>query len=141
MVLTAHWPLFKRHTDEFPDEVPAKYRRDLVKRAIEGDTLAFARLYDLYVERVYGYMHFHLNDEQAAEDLTARVFLRAWRGMPCYEPDKPPFHVWLYLIARQALIDFEREQRGGRVLDKEILSPADEGLDIYDRFEPCEGRK
>src|SRR5512142_325519 len=118
MVLTAHWPLFKRHTEEFPDSVPAKYRRDLVSRAVGGDTIAFARLYDLYSDRVYAYMSFHVGDEQAADDLTTRVFLKAWRGIECYELGSPPFNVWLYLIARQALIDFQNEQQGGKTLNK-----------------------
>ncbi len=107
----------------------------LLKRAQAGDSDAFARLFDLYAERVFNFMLFHLSEERAAEDLTARVFLKAWNSVPCYEPGNPPFDIWLYMIARQAVIDFARRKGMHRI--KEIMSPADKGLEANEHVLPC----
>jgi DNA-directed RNA polymerase specialized sigma24 family protein len=82
MTVTTVAPLVVRREPPFP--VPERYRRQLIDRACSGDSVAFARLYDFYAERVYAHMQFHVDNDQAAEDLTARVFLKAWRRMPCF---------------------------------------------------------
>jgi RNA polymerase sigma factor (sigma-70 family) len=111
-------------------------QRTLLDRATSGDADAFARLYDVYVDRVYDYLHFHVADDQTADDLTARVFLKAWRSIRCYEADRPAFGEWLYLIARRTVIDFQRGHRG-RMPVTEILSPVDKGLGEYEDIKPC----
>jgi DNA-directed RNA polymerase specialized sigma24 family protein len=75
-------------------------------------------------------------DEHVAEDLTAKVFLKAWRSMPCFNDDRSPFSVWLYLIARSAMLEYSRAHRDD-VRVKEIISPADEGFDSFEPFETC----
>jgi len=116
--------------------MPDAYQRGLVERAKLGDADAFARLFDLYADRVYDFMYFHVSNEHSAEDLTARVFLKAWRSIGCYEPEQPTFGVWLYLIARRAVIEFRQKQLRGQAVT-EILSPTDEGLTAFELTEPC----
>jgi RNA polymerase sigma factor (sigma-70 family) len=136
MIPNSQAPKLRRHTtlaSEEPTELP---QRTLLDRATSGDADAFARLYDVYVDRVYDYMHFHVADDQTADDLTARVFLKAWRSIRCYQADQPAFGEWLYLIARRTVIDFQRVH-SGRMPVTEILSPVDKGLGEYEDMEPC----
>ncbi len=49
----------------------------LVQSAIEGDTGAFAELYDRHVVSVYRYINSLVHDTKQTEDLTAQTFLKA----------------------------------------------------------------
>lgn len=80
----------------------------LVARAKDGDAEAFAGLYDRYVDRVYGYVHRRVRHRQVAEDLTADVFLRAYRGLPRFEWHGVDPAAWLLTIARNRVIDHVR---------------------------------
>ena len=52
---------------------------DLAARAARGDTSAFEALYDRHVSRVHAHCARQLGSVQEADDLTAMVFLEAWR--------------------------------------------------------------
>ncbi len=136
MVFMIDAPQTGRETPDSLDGVPDRYRQGLLKRAKAGDADAFARLYDIYADRVYQYMRFHVGDEKTAEDLAACVFARAWRNIDCHEPGHPRFGAWLYLIARKTVMDFARSKPEGLVV-REILSPADEGLEEYQELVSC----
>jgi DNA-directed RNA polymerase specialized sigma24 family protein len=139
MALTNYLPLKKRPSHDLSAHIPDPHQRGLIALAKAGDSNAFARLYDFYADRVYDYMYFHVASEQTAEDLTARVFLKAWKNIGCYEQDRPAFGAWLYLIARNAVFEFKRQRQGGSVV-MEIVSLADEGLAGYEPFRPCSER-
>ncbi len=85
--------------------------RELVDRAVKGDTEAFGALYELLVNDVYRYFYHHVGSPQDAEDLASRTFLRAWRGMPSFRWRGRPFEAWLFTLARNQLVDFYRERR------------------------------
>lgn len=136
MILANHAPVLQPPTPRLSDGMPDAYERGLVERAKLGDSDAFARLFDFYADRVYNFMYFHVSNEHSAEDLTARVFLKAWRSIACYEPGQPALGAWLYLIARRAVIDFRQKQSRGQAVT-EILSPMDEGLAAFELTEPC----
>ena len=110
------------------DGAADRYQPGLLRRARAGDADAFARLYGFYADRIYGYMHFHVEDEQTAEDLTARVFLKAWRRIDLYRPDGEPFHAWLHQEARRALLEYSHSQRNPALM-KEIISPVEVGFE------------
>ncbi len=136
MSTTIEQPLLRLQEPKTSDNLAEKYDRRLVDNAKAGDADAFARLYAAYAERVLGYMYFQVQDEQAAHGLAARVFNTAWESLRCYEQDKLPFSIWLYMIARQTVIDFRQRRDGSREVT-EILSPTDKGLEEYEPFRPC----
>jgi hypothetical protein len=47
----------------------------LVRQAIEGDAEAFGRLYSLYLNTIYKYLHHWQGRSTVAEGLTEKVFL------------------------------------------------------------------
>lgn len=77
----------------------------LIRRAQQGDSRAFARLYDLFFDRVFGFVRARVSDVEDAKDLTATVFMRAWEALPAYDVRGVPFAAWLFRIARNAIID------------------------------------
>ena len=98
----------------------------LVRHAKSGNSEAFAELYDACVERVYRYVYFRVTDDDAVEDLTSQVFLKAWENLDRYEIGSSPFVAWLYTIARNLVIDFYRTQKSSVPLDDVTALPARE---------------
>ena len=91
-------------------------------RQVPRARAAFAELYQRYVERVYRFCFLYTGNHQEAEDLTARVFTRALAAMSRYEERGAPFGAWLFRIARNLALNWQRDQRRHRVI------PFDEGL-------------
>jgi RNA polymerase sigma-70 factor (ECF subfamily) len=100
--------------------------RQLVQSAKAGDSQAFTQLYDAYLERVYRYVYFHVSDDQAAEDITSQVFLKAWENLDRYQPGGSPFLAWLYTIARHQVIDHYRTRKASVSIDEVAALPAKE---------------
>lgn len=93
-----------------PSDPPAS-QDELVRRAVSGDPEAFGALYDRMVDRIYRFVYFRTQDPADAEDLTSRVFLKAWDALPRYRRSGAPFSAWLYRIARNVVIDHHRGAR------------------------------
>ncbi len=85
--------------------------QNLVWRACQGDSDAFGQLYESTVNRVYRYIYFRVSDDDTAEDLTSKVYLKAWESLPRFKAGGSPFIAWLYTIAHNAVIDHYRTSR------------------------------
>ncbi|HSP55119.1 MAG TPA: sigma-70 family RNA polymerase sigma factor [Dehalococcoidia bacterium] len=104
-----------------PDDAPNE--RELVLRAKEMDEAALAALFKSYYPRVYAYGLVQLRDVPAAEDFASDVILRMMDGIGRYEFRDRPFSAWIFRIARNRLIDLQRQRK--RLGE----SPLDEGKD------------
>ncbi|REJ83959.1 MAG: RNA polymerase sigma factor [Acidobacteria bacterium] len=80
---------------------------DLVARAARGDVAAFEELHRAHVDRVYGLCLRLVADRAEAEDLTQRVFVRAWEHLPRFRGDSR-LSTWLRTIARNLAISQHR---------------------------------
>jgi RNA polymerase sigma-70 factor (ECF subfamily) len=67
--------------------------------------LSFDLLYLAYSPRVYRWAYRLLHHPEAAEDATQETFLRVWRYLATFDPEKGTFSSWLYRITVQATID------------------------------------
>ena len=72
-------PLSRQAADDERAEAAKAEAWELVRAAQDGDSSAFGRLYDRYVDVVYRYVLFRLGDRDLAEDVTSETFLRALR--------------------------------------------------------------
>ena len=84
---------------------------DLVDRARTGDGDAFARLYDRYVDQVFGFVQYRVRDRHLAEDLTSDVFVRALRKLPEFQWQGVDIGAWLLTIARNRITDHYKSAR------------------------------
>ncbi len=91
--------------------------RQLAERAAKRDREAFAKLYDLYGDKIYRYIYYKSGRTDEAEDLTAQVFLKAWEAIDHYRWEGYPFSTWLYRIAHNMMIDYYRTHRETLPLD------------------------
>jgi RNA polymerase sigma-70 factor (ECF subfamily) len=94
----------------------------LIERAKSYDQKAISELYKRHVQSIYRYIYYRVGDVNAAEDLTADVFLKALEGLEGFTYRGIPFSAWLYRIAHARVVDhFRRQAR------RELL-PLDERL-------------
>jgi len=82
-----------------------------VKRAVNGDTDAFSYIYEKNVTRIYNYIYYRIGSEADAEDLTARVFHRAFGHIEKYQEKGVPFTAWLYRIAHNLTANWYRDMQ------------------------------
>lgn len=106
-----------------PATVTEEEIRVFVRRAQDGDSEAFGRLYDHFFTQVYRYAAFRLPAE-LAEDTVADIFVKAWEKLYQYKMHKNvPFAAWLFRIARHSVIDVYRTQRGFEEVPETIEDP------------------
>ncbi len=101
----------------------------LVQRAIKRDHVAFAQLYDRFVDKIYRYIYYKVGSKTEAEDLTGQVFLKAWEAIGHYQWTERPFAAWLYRIAHNLIVDYFRTKRDASSLD-DITSLEHPGSDL-----------
>jgi RNA polymerase sigma factor, sigma-70 family len=97
-----------------------------VKRASEGDPDAFSFIYEQYVSRIYSYVYYRIGSEVDAEDITSRVFYRAFGHIGNYVDKGVPFSAWLYRIAHNLIANWHRDsfRRKEVPLEDDLEMPA-----------------
>jgi RNA polymerase sigma-70 factor (ECF subfamily) len=96
--------------EEAVDETHVETWR-LVRRAQEGDGDAFGQLYDRYVDTVFRFVYFRVNDRALAEDFTSETFLRALRRIGSITYQGRDIGAWFITIARNIVLDHLKSAR------------------------------
>ena len=99
--------------------LPRAYEDQLVERA-KTDADAFGELYEAYFGQIYRFVYSRMRDQDAAEDVTSEVFMKALRAIGRYRPSGHPFSSWLYQIAVNAIADHYRARRPADSLDNAV---------------------
>lgn len=102
--------------------------RRWLEEARNGDPQAFSMLVDMYSKPVYNLCYRMLGNPQDAEDAAQEAFLRAYRYLDHYDPDRKLI-TWLLSIAAHFCIDQQRRVRAPQI-----------GLDEADPGEVSERR-
>ena len=104
-------------------QLPEEELQLLVALAQDGDTDAFEKLYLNFFLPIYRYTAFRI-DADAAEDIVADVFVKAWEKLHKYKPQRGiPFGAWLFRIARHTVIDAYRRDRDFEEVSEEYADP------------------
>jgi RNA polymerase sigma factor (sigma-70 family) len=82
----------------------------LWQAAAAGEHAAFGQLFDRHATAVYNYLYRRTADWSAAEDLTAAVFLQAWRRRGEVVLDRDSALPWLLGVARLQLRNATRSR-------------------------------
>ena len=100
----------------------------LMRQAQTGDAGSFGVLYERYHLSVYRYITYRTQRQDAAEDLTAEVFLNAWKSIERYEDRGVSVRSWLLRLAQNEVIDFYRTQRNETTLPEDgPMMPTQDG--------------
>jgi RNA polymerase sigma-70 factor (ECF subfamily) len=81
-----------------------------IEQALEGDKDAFGLLVNAYQKPVFSLCYRMLGNSRDAEDAAQESFIRAYRKLKRYDPDRP-FSTWLLSIAAHYCIDQLRKRR------------------------------
>jgi RNA polymerase sigma-70 factor (ECF subfamily) len=104
----------------------------LVQAAQAGNGEAFGRLYDHYVDSVFRFIFYRVNDRALAEDFTSETFLRALRRISTINYQGRDIGAWFMTIARNIVFDhaksarFRLELTTGEVLEGDDHEPSPE---------------
>lgn len=80
------------------------------------DKGAFGELYERYVSRIYNYIYYRTSNHYEAEDLTAKVFMRAMGHIRNYDERGVPFSAWLYRIAHNLVANWHRDRQRRKII-------------------------
>lgn len=82
----------------------------LVELCLQGEEHLFDVLVKRYADHIFNFIHQYIKDEGKAEDLTQDVFFRVWKNLTKFDTRRK-FKVWLFQIARNAVIDHLRKRK------------------------------
>lgn len=81
--------------------------RDVVEPGLDSEA-GLRAAYAAHGAEIYRYALRQLGDDGGAQEAVQEVFLRAWRRAGAYDPSIASLRVWLFAIARNAMIDHAR---------------------------------
>jgi RNA polymerase sigma factor (sigma-70 family) len=106
-------------------ELDALHR--LVYACMQGNSAAWQQLVVSQHRRVYGICYRFTGSPTDAEDLTQDVFLKVYRNLPGFDPEKGAFTTWLTTLTRNLLVDHFRRTRQDRSTDSLDETARDDG--------------
>jgi RNA polymerase sigma-70 factor, ECF subfamily len=113
-------------------KVEAINDENAVPLASRGNPEAFSYLYEKNVTRIYNYIYYRIGSASDAEDITSRVFYRAFGHINSYVDKGVPFSAWLYRIAHNLIANWHRDN----LRRKEV--PLEDHLDLPHRVDQPE---
>ena len=85
--------------------------KTLCKRARKADKDAACELLKIYYADIYSYLRRLCGSAADTEDLTQQTFLKVWSSLDSFA-GRSKFSTWLYRIAHNTYIDFQRGNAG-----------------------------
>lgn len=102
----------------------------------------FAHLYDEYLDKVFRYVQYRVNNMQLAEDLTSAVFEKALDNFGKFSNDKASFSTWIFSIARNLVIDHYRVSSKRKTIPlEEITDQPSDALSPQEQLERKDERE
>ena len=103
--------------------------QELVSLLKERSNHAFAYLYDNYSGALYSIILQIIPDQDLASDVLQEVFIKVWRQIEQYDPQKGRLFTWMVNISRNASIDILRSksyntQKQNRELTESVYTAA-----------------
>ena len=86
------------------------YETELIKLAGNGDDKAFKELFQQNVSRVYALCLRFSADKDTADDLTQKVFIKAWEKLKTFRGESR-FSTWLHRIAVNIFLMHKRAEK------------------------------
>jgi RNA polymerase sigma-70 factor (ECF subfamily) len=83
---------------------------ELVEQYIAGKPGALETLVERYFRQVFLFARTYVKQDQEAEDVTQDVFVKVWKNIKKYDPDKK-FKTWIFQITKNTCIDVLRKNK------------------------------
>lgn len=112
----------------------------IYSRLKQKDKDAFIKAYDLYIDDIYRFVFFKINNREEAEDITSLVFLKCWDHIQNNTvKDFKTLKALFYKVARNLIIDHYRKKSSQQTVVKETdisnINIIDENQNLQANFE------
>jgi RNA polymerase sigma-70 factor (ECF subfamily) len=107
--------------------------KELVKQA-QGSPDAFAKLYDQYYPKIFGYILRRSANLEAAQDITSETFLKALGKLWQFRWRNVSFSSWLYKIASNEINQYFRKAEYKKSISLEELH--EQGFELLSPHDP-----
>lgn len=94
--------------DQMIEKYPDPYASLVVALQNSGEEASFEALYEAYSAVLFGIILRIVSDQKDAENLLQDCFVKIWRNIKQFDPEKGRVATWLINIARHTAIDFIR---------------------------------
>src|SRR5258708_28985263 len=98
--------------------------RETLERAARGDAKAFEAIVRRFERPVYALVLRLTGDAEAARDLAQDVFLKAWKNLARYDPERP-FAPWFLKLAANLAINARAAARLRRAASLDAPRPGE----------------
>ena len=102
-------------------------------RMMQGDELAFEKIYRLYSPKLYGNLLRLLKSVPQTEQILQDVFLKVWEYRSSIDPEKS-FRSFLFKIAENKAYDFFRKAARDKKLEAELIALSTVNYTVFEEF-------
>lgn len=108
----------------------------LVRRCIAGDAEAWEEIVRTHSRRIYNICYRFTGSADNADDLAQEVFIKMYRTLASFDPDKGAFTTWITTMTRNLLVDHFRKTKQDRATDSldAGLGEEDDSATLGDRI-------
>ncbi|RZJ80720.1 MAG: sigma-70 family RNA polymerase sigma factor [Flavobacterium sp.] len=89
---------------------PKLSEQEIVSLLIKQDEKGFNYLYDNYAAAIYGIVTKVVFDKEYADEIIQDVFVKIWRNISQFDPEKGRLYTWMINLARNTAIDYIRSK-------------------------------
>jgi RNA polymerase sigma-70 factor (ECF subfamily) len=94
----------------------------------------FSLIYDQYIDKIYRFVYLKVNSQDVAEDITSKVFLKAYEAYIKPNNKIDNINAFLYRVASNSVIDHYRERGRANVVSSEAVpETADLGSNVHEK--------
>jgi RNA polymerase sigma-70 factor (family 1) len=111
----------------------SQQEKDIVLRMMQGDELAFEKIYRLYSPKLYGNLLRLLKSVPQTEQILQDVFLKVWEYRSSIDPEKS-FRSFLFKIAENKAYDFFRKAARDKKLEAELIALSTVNYTVLEEF-------
>lgn len=110
--------------------------KELIKKVVEGDEVAFEQLVKKYEHSVLNTVHRYIGNHDEAEDIAQEVFIKVWRHAKSFK-GKSKFSTWLYRIVVNQCLNYRSKHKERHASLDEIMEQGKtpESLKVEIEFE------
>ena len=91
---------------------------------IVADEGAFTDFYNEFAPIICNYINTYVKNIEDAKEITADLFLSLPTKIQKYDSKKGRFEVWLFIVAKNMAIDFQRKKKRRILIQEETMKKA-----------------
>ena len=91
---------------------------EIIVQYKNGDKEVFKNLINRYSSTLFNFSA-HLVDKNNAPDIVQEIFIKVWKNLHKFDISKSSFKTWLFVIAKNTIVDFLRKKKNLNFSDLE----------------------